>query len=67
MDFITYVEKIAYLLEMITKEQALSPAQIAKKFNCCDKTARNMINILRLQGNNIKYDRQTSKYLIVKN
>lgn len=64
MDYITYAERLDYLLEMIEKERLFSPQQIASKFNCCDKTARNMINALRARGNKIEYCKTLAKYLI---
>jgi biotin operon repressor len=64
MDFITYSERLDYLLELIYKGNTSSPKQIAQKFGCCEKTARNMVNSLRQKGYPIKYDRQTAKYFI---
>ncbi len=67
MDYITYSERLDYLLELIDKKQISSPKQIAQKFGCCDKTARNMVNALRQKGYNIKYCKQTVKYFIDSN
>lgn len=64
MDFLSYSERLDYLLEMINKGNVYSPKQIAQKFDCCEKTVRNMINVLRQKGYPIKYDRQTLKYFI---
>jgi len=64
MDYISYSERLDYLLEMIKIKRISSPIEIAQKFNCCDKTARNMINTLRQKGYPIKYNRQTVKYFI---
>ncbi len=47
MNFLDYSEHLDYLLEMIEKGRISTPKQIAQKFNCCDKTARNMVNHLR--------------------
>ena len=63
-DFITYSERLNYLLELIEKGSIYSPNQICKKFDCCDKTARNMINTLRNMGHDIKYSKSSKKYLI---
>lgn len=54
MKFLDYSERLDYLLEMIEKERISSPKQIAQKFNCCDKTVRNMINQLREKGYKIE-------------
>ncbi len=67
MNFLDYSERLAYLLEMIEKEKISSPKQIAQKFDCCNKTARNMVNQLREKGYNIKYDRASEKYFIKNN
>lgn len=47
MNYLMHNQRLNYLLEMIEKERISSPKQIARKFDCCDKTARNMINELR--------------------
>lgn len=64
MDYITFSERLDYLLEMAKKGRISSPKQISQKLNCCDKTARNMINALRRKGYNIGYYRTTAKYFI---
>ncbi len=64
MDYISYSERLDCLLEAIKNSRISSPKQIAQKFNCCDKTARNLINTLRQKGYPIKYDRQTVRYFI---
>lgn len=64
MNFLAYSERLDYLLEMIEKGRISSPEQIAQKFNCCDKTARNMVNRLREKGYNIKYDKVSEKYFM---
>jgi biotin operon repressor len=63
MKFIAYQERINYLLELIDRACIISPYQIAQKFMCSEKTARNMINTLREQGYEIEYCRKTKKYL----
>jgi len=64
MDYLSYSERLDYLLELIEKSSVSSPKQIANKFNCCDKTARNMINVLREKGYDIVYCRYSKKYLL---
>ena len=63
MDYITYAERLDYLLELINKGQAYSPKEIALKFSCTEKTIRNMINRLRENGEKISYCRKEKKYL----
>lgn len=62
MNYRSYSERLDYLLELIEKGVVCSPNQIAEKFNCCDKTARNMINSLRDEGHQISYCRFSKKY-----
>ncbi len=64
MNFLDYSERLDSLLEMIEKGRISSPKQIVQKFNCCDKTARNMINNLRYEGYKIEYSRGLRKYII---
>lgn len=66
MNYLAHTKRLDYLLEMIEKGRISSPKQIAQKFDCCDKTARNMINELREKGHNIKYIRALGKYLVKK-
>ncbi len=61
-----HTKRLDYLLEMIEKKRISSSKQIAKRFDCCDKTARNMINQLREKGYNIEYSRAFGKYFIKK-
>ncbi len=64
MDYITYSKRLEYLQELIDKKRIKSPKDICIKFNCCEKTARNMINALRLMGTNVKYCRKNKIYYI---
>ena len=65
MDFISYSRRLDYLLELIEHGGANTPKQLAKQFNCCDKTARNMINKLREKGHKIAYSKGNQKYYII--
>lgn len=66
MDYITYSKRLDYLLEMIEKGVVCSPKQLSDKFDCCEKTARNMICKLKEKGYKIEYCRSSRKYLIEK-
>lgn len=46
MDYIAFLEKLDYLLELIEKKQVNSPKQVATMYDCSEKTIRNMINCL---------------------
>ena len=64
MDYLAYFKRLEYLLELLEKGQITSSKTITKKFDCCDKTARNMINKLREQGIEINYCKSSNKYVI---
>lgn len=64
MDYLTYKKRLDYLLELISKGGVRSPKCIARRFDCTEKTIRNMINCLRDSGYNIKYCRSQGKYII---
>jgi len=65
-DYLTYSKRLEYLLELIEKGWIYSPKQICEKFNCSDKTARNMINSLREKGYCINYCKVFKKYFLKK-
>ncbi len=65
MDYLTYSERLNYLLEMIEKGQLLSLKQASEKFDCSERTIRRMINMLKEQGYQIKYSRKNMKYIIL--
>lgn len=65
MNAFQYYKRIPYLLELIQKERASSPKDLSTKFNCSEKTIRNMIVVLRNEGYNIKFCKDRAKYMIV--
>lgn len=64
MDYITYSQRLSYILELIKKGAIDSPGCLAEKFNCSEKTVRNMINNLRLMGHNIHYSKKWKTYVL---
>jgi len=64
MNYIDYTKRLNYILELIQKNNLSSPNELASKFECSEKTIRNMINVLRDKGYNIKYSKTTKKYFI---
>jgi len=64
MDYLTYTEKLNYLLEMIQNERLLSLKQASEKFNCSERTVKRMLKALRNQGFQINYCKKTGKYFI---
>jgi len=65
MDYLTYAKRLRYTLELIKKGTLHSPNQLARKFDCSEKTVRRMINELRSEGYNIKYSRKYIKYILI--
>lgn len=66
MDYRSYEKRLDYILELIAKNRFRSLQATAKRFDCSTRTIKRMINHLRDRGHQIKYDRQTKKYLIKK-
>lgn len=64
MNYIDYSKRLKYLLELIQKDSNLTLYELASKFECSEKTIRNMINVLRENGYNIKYSKASKKYFI---
>ena len=64
MDYITYSERLDYLLDLIKNEKLFSPREVADKFDCSEKTVRNMINCLREKGFEIDYCKCSRKYFL---
>lgn len=64
MDYLTYTEKLNYLIEMIQNERLISSKQASEKFNCSERTIRRMLQALREQGSQIKYCQKIKKYFI---
>ncbi len=64
MDYLTYSEKLDYLLEMVEMGRFISIQQVSEKFNCSKSTIKRMLNILRIKGYNIKYCRIERKFYL---
>jgi biotin operon repressor len=64
MDYLTYSEKLDYLLEMTRKGRFTSLQQASDKYNCSISTIKRMLNILRIKGYNIKYSRDEKKFYL---
>jgi DeoR/GlpR family transcriptional regulator of sugar metabolism len=65
MNAFQYYKRISYLLELIQKDRASSPKDLSTKFNCSEKTIRNMIVVLRNEGYNIKFCKNRYKYILL--
>jgi len=66
MDYLTYTEKIDYLLEMIEKGRLTSLQQATEIFNCSQSTIKRMLNLLRGKGHLIYYCRTIKKFVLKK-
>jgi transposase len=64
MDYLTYQERIDYLNKLVQEGKATSPINSTKRWNCSEKTVRNMINRLRGRGIDIRYCRKQKKYFV---
>ena len=66
MSYVQYMKRLEATLKMIERSELKSPMQLARKYDCSEKTARNMINSLRNIGHDIEYSRISCKYIIKK-
>jgi predicted DNA-binding transcriptional regulator YafY len=64
MDFITYNDRLVYLLEKIEKGGLSSPQEMADNFQCSERTIRRMISRLREKGFEIEYSKSQKKYYL---
>lgn len=64
MNYLTYTERLNYLLELIEKGQLFSLKQASEKFECSESTTKRMLRTLREQGHHIKYCQKTKKYFL---
>jgi biotin operon repressor len=64
MNYLTYQKRLAYLLELLTKEATVSPSIMSKKFECSTKTIKRMVTHLREDGYEIKWCRKKKSYVI---
>ncbi len=64
MDYRSYQKRLEYILELIVKNRFRSLEDAAKRFGCSTRTLKRMLNYLRKNGHNIRYDRLENKYLI---
>ncbi|MBP7210657.1 MAG: HTH domain-containing protein [Paludibacteraceae bacterium] len=66
MNYLTYTERLNYLLEMIEKGKLNSLQQAAEKFDCSQRTIKRMLKTLRMRGYNIEYCKATKKFFVKK-
>jgi len=66
MDFLTYAQRLDYILRLIQKSALHSPKELTEKFECSERTIRKMIRLLREKGNDIRYSRSKGKYYLMK-
>lgn len=66
MDYRTYQNRLAYLLELAERQRLRSVNEIAQRFDCSGRTVKRMLNHLREQGHDIQYDRLQKKFILKK-
>lgn len=66
MDYITYEERLRYLLEMAEKNRLLSLKQAAEKMGCSVRTIKRMLYHLRMKGHNIHYSHLSRRFVVRK-
>ncbi|MBX2897098.1 MAG: HTH domain-containing protein [Cyclobacteriaceae bacterium] len=64
MDFLTYSERLEYILSLIEKGFLQSPNYLVEKYNISERTARRMISSLRMLGHDVVYCKKTKKYFL---
>lgn len=65
MNYITYIQKLNYLLFLAEKRKTGTPQEIAIRFDVSERTVRRMIDNLREQGHDIRYCRTARSYIVV--
>jgi len=60
----TYMQRLAYLEECIRKGRIHGIETIRRQFDCCDKTARNLVAELKAAGIDVHYSRALRKFFI---
>jgi predicted DNA-binding transcriptional regulator YafY len=66
MDYRSYEIRLTYILELIEKNRFGSLESTARRFSVSTRTIKRMLDHLREQGHDIRYDRRQKKYFIKK-
>ena len=66
MDYRSYLIRLNYVLELIEKNRFISVESAAQRFSVSTRTVKRMLDHLREQGHDIRYDRKKNKYYINK-
>ncbi|WP_345947699.1 DeoR family transcriptional regulator [Mucilaginibacter sp. PAMB04274] len=66
MDYLSYQRRLEYILELIEKNRFRSLSAVAKRFGISTRTLKRMLNNLREQGHQVRYDKRQKKYYIKK-
>jgi DeoR/GlpR family transcriptional regulator of sugar metabolism len=66
-NFLTYQERLDYLLQLVTHGNTGSPSSLANRFGVSKRTIKRIIDVLRLKGYNISYCRKRETYHILTN
>jgi biotin operon repressor len=65
IDHLTYQQHMDYVLDLVKKGRLSSPNDLITKFNCTEKTVRNILKGLKLKGYPIKYSKSLKRYILV--
>ncbi|WP_170113695.1 DeoR family transcriptional regulator [Mucilaginibacter yixingensis] len=66
MDYRSYEQRLAYILELLEKGRFGSLDAAAIRFCVSTRTVKRMLNHLRENGHQIVYDRSANKYFLKK-
>ncbi|GCD78996.1 hypothetical protein JCM30197_02430 [Schleiferia thermophila] len=66
-NFLTYQERLDYLLLLVTQGNTGSPASLANRFGVFKRTIKRVIDVLRQKGYHISYSRKLESYQILTN
>lgn len=65
IDHLTYQRHMDYVLELVKKGGLNSPSDLTSKFNCTEKTIRNILKGLKDKGYPIRYSKSQKKYILL--
>lgn len=66
MEYQEQMQRIYYVLELIDKGRACTPATIASRINVSNRTARRVIKKLKDKGHEIDFCRMQKRYVLKK-
>lgn len=64
-NFLTYQERLDYIVQLAEQNSTGTPESLAKKFGVSKRTIKRMVHLLREKGIPIKYNRDVQTYQIL--